>query len=125
MNDMTPPTCECPAETCLGRVACAVVRRAEGYVVPLKKTIKLKRASFDPTTGKKIAEEEVLADGVEEIYVPGDLRAAAYYLNNRAPDRWRDNPTDTQSQGTAGGVVILPDVVSTPEPTPDTPEEEG
>ena len=106
----------------------AVLRRAEGYQIPLKKTYKLKRVSYDPTTGKKIAEEEVLEQGIEEVHVPGDLRAGAYFLNNRAPDRWREHPTDAEEMPGYGGIVVLPEVLAenqTIERNADTDEDAG
>lgn len=98
----------------------AVLRRAEGYRIPLKKTYKLKRVNYDPETGKKVSEEEVLETGVEEVHVPGDLRAGAYFLNNRAPDRWREHPVETEDTQTVGGIVVLPEVLSS-----DTDASEG
>lgn len=89
----------------------AVLRRAEGYQIPLKKTYKLKRVSYDPDTGKKVSEEEVLETGIEEVHVPGDLRAGAYFLNNRAPERWREHPTEGDEQEGGGGIVILPQIL--------------
>ena len=88
----------------------AVLRRAEGYQIPLKKTYKLKKVNYDSATGKKISEEEVLEVGIEEVHVPGDLRAGAYFLNNRAPDRWREHPNDTEEGESLSGIVVLPDV---------------
>lgn len=106
------------------RIERAVLRRAEGYRIPLKKAFKLKRVTYDPETGKKVAEEEVLEVGVEEVHVPGDLRAGAYFLNNRAPDRWREHPVDAEEAQPAGGVVILPAVLSSPRPPDDSEAEE-
>ena len=90
----------------------AVLKRAEGYQIPLKKTYKLKRVSYDPTTGKKISEEEVLETSIEDVHVPGDLRAGAYFLNNRAPDRWREHPQDTDETQSYSGIVVLPDLLA-------------
>ena len=102
----------------------AVLRRAEGYQIPLRKTYKLKRVQYDPTTGKKISEEEVLEEGIEEVHVPGDLRAGAYFLNNRAPDRWREHPMETQEVGEMGGIVVLPEIVTQGEDLSESPDAE-
>lgn len=107
------------------RVERAVVRRATGYQVPLKKTFKVKRVTYDPTTGKKIAEEEVLELGMEEVHVPGDLRAAAYYLNNRAPERWREHPSESEATTSMGGIVLLPDIITMNHQESDDEEEGG
>ena len=103
----------------------AVLKRAEGYQIPLKKTYKLKRVSYDPTTGKKISEEEVLETGIEEVHVPGDLRAGAYFLNNRAPDRWREHPQDIDETQSYSGIVVLPDLLAEDDVGDADPQEIG
>ncbi len=70
----------------------ALFRRARGYVKRLKKSVKVKRVEYDIETGKKVSEREELETGIEEEHVPADLRVCAYYLNNRAPERWREHP---------------------------------
>lgn len=89
------------------RVEDAICRRAEGYKVELKKTLKVKRVDYDPDTGKKTCEREELLPGVEEIHVPGDVRAAAYFLNNRSPDRWCEHPS-TAEEDEPTGIVEIP-----------------
>ncbi len=88
----------------------AICRRAKGYKVSLKKTLKVKRVDYDPDTGKKTCEREELLPGVEEIHVPGDVRAAAYFLNNRDPERWCEHPNTTEEGGESGGIVEIPAV---------------
>jgi len=90
----------------------AICRRAKGYKVSLKKTLKVKRVDYDPDTGKKTCEREELLPGVEEVHVPGDVRAAAYFLNNRAPDRWCEHPNTGEEAGESGGIVEIPAVVA-------------
>lgn len=90
----------------------AICRRAKGYKVSLKKTLKVKRVDYDPDTGKKTCEREELLPGVEEVHVPGDVRAAAYFLNNRAPDRWCEHPNTSEETGEGGGIVEIPAVVA-------------
>ena len=90
----------------------AICRRAKGYKVSLKKTLKVKRVDYDPDTGKKTCEREELLPGVEEVHVPGDVRAAAYFLNNRAPDRWCEHPNTSEEAGESGGIVEIPAVVA-------------
>ncbi len=107
------------------RVERALVRRACGYKVALKKTHKLKRVEYDPGTGKKVAEVETLVPGTDEVHVPGDLRASTYWLNNRDPLHWREDPSadDADAPSTAGkdpttgGVVEIAAVFS-PDPPP-------
>ena len=94
------------------RVEDAICRRAEGYQVELRKTLKVKRVDYDPETGKKICEREELLPGVEEIHVPGDTRAAAYFLNNRDPERWCEHPNNAEDGGEVAGIVEIPAVDS-------------
>ncbi len=70
----------------------ALFRRACGYEIPLRKTYKVKCTEYDSVTGKKLSEREELQTGIEEEHVPADVRVGAYYLNNRAPARWREHP---------------------------------
>ncbi|MBQ9781032.1 MAG: hypothetical protein IJW00_08815 [Clostridia bacterium] len=92
------------------RVEDAICRRAEGYKVELRKTLKVKRVDYDPDTGKKTCEREELMPGVEEIHVPGDVRAAAYFLNNRDPERWCEHPNTAEESGELSGIVEIPAV---------------
>lgn len=74
------------------RVEDAMYRRARGYKVAVKKTYKVKRVEYDPDTGKKTLEREELQTGLDEVVVPADVRAGAYWLVNRSPARWREHP---------------------------------
>ena len=92
------------------RVEDAIYRRARGYKVALRKTYKVKRVEYDPTTGKKISEREELETGMDEVFVPADVRAGAYWLVNRDPARWKEHPTGDDAGGTddLGGLVEYP-----------------
>ena len=94
------------------KVEDAICRRAEGYKVELRKTLKVKRVDYDPDTGKKTCEREELLPGIEEIHVPGDVRAAAYFLNNRDPDRWCEHPNTSEENGEPAGIVEIPAVIA-------------
>lgn len=89
----------------------ALYKKAVGYNVALNKTYKLKRVDYDPQTGKKIREYEELATGVEESFVPPDLRAETFWLKSRQPDRWSDRGEkghgDLESE--LFGVVEIPE----------------
>jgi hypothetical protein len=91
----------------------ALYRRACGYKIKLKKTFKVKVVEYDPDTGKKITEREDLKDGFEEVHVPADMRVGAYYLNNRAPDSWREHPREDseESEENSAGIVEWPEVI--------------
>ena len=103
----------------------ALYRRARGYKVSLKKSIKVKRVEFDSDTGKKIAEREELETGVEEVHIPADVRVCAYYLNNRDPARWREHPSEAGG-GELPGMVAFPPVEEvTFAEAEEPPQEEG
>ena len=97
----------------------ALYKKAVGYNVSLSKTYKLKRIDYDPDTGKKIREYEELATGIDENYVPGDLKAETFWLKNRQPERWSEKPIFSQGEGEGGGVVQLPEADSIDEDTED------
>lgn len=96
------------------RVEDALYRRACGYKVRLKKSYKVKTVAYDRDTGKKLEEREDLRDGFEEIHVPADVRVCAYYLNNRAPLRWREHPRGSGEESGDGMVEYPP--MEPPEP---------
>ncbi len=85
----------------------ALYRRARGYTVKVKKPYKIKEIDYDPATGRKLAERELLRTAVEEEHIPADLRMCAYFLNNRAPDRWQEHP-EPAAEPAAGGLVAFP-----------------
>ncbi len=90
------------------RVEDAIYKRARGYKIEVKKTYKVKRVEYDPDTGKKISEREELETGLDEVVVPADIRAGAYWLVNRAPDRWREHPVPDPGDAGLGGLVDYP-----------------
>ena len=91
----------------------ALYKKAIGYNVSLSKTYKLKRVDYDPDTGKKIREYEELATGIDENYVPGDLKAETFWLKNRQPERWSERSLSAQNDGdSSGGVVEIPEADS-------------
>ena len=96
----------------------AIYKRARGYKQSVKKTFKVKRVEYDPTTGKKTLEREELETGIDEIPVPADVRAGIYWLSNRAPERWGSHAggeRGSDGDGETGGVVILPELDELPE----------
>ena len=96
----------------------AIYKRARGYKQSVKKTFKVKRVEYDPTTGKKTSEREELETGIDEVPVPADVRAGIYWLSNRAPERWGTHASGERSadgETDPGGVVILPELEELPE----------
>jgi hypothetical protein len=66
----------------------ALLKRALGQIVKIKKPIKLKHKGQIP--GKGLIEEERIEYAEEEVYIPPDTTAQIFWLKNRRPDKWRD-----------------------------------
>ena len=87
----------------------ALYKKATGYNVRTNKTHKLKCVDFDPVTGKKVKEYESLAVGVDESYVPPDLKAEIFWLKNRQPYRWNEKDAVAADEAADEvGVVEIP-----------------
>jgi hypothetical protein len=55
----------------------------------------------------KVLKREV----VQTKHIPGDPRAAEFWLKNRMPDKYQDRPgPDDSDEDSKGGVVIIPAV---------------
>ena len=95
----------------------ALHRKAVGYTTPVKKTYKLKRAEYDPDSGKKILEYEELQTGIDETHVPADTRAEIFWLQNRRAKDWGQDKEEEELEG--GGVVELSPVMPPDQPPED------
>lgn len=78
--------------------ACDVVEselfeRTQGKIVKLTEEVKVRQTEYDPVSGRKIREIEDVAPLLKEVYVPADVRAQIYFLNNRRPEDWGDKRT--------------------------------
>lgn len=78
--------------------ACDVVEnelfeRAKSKTVQLTEEVKVRQVEYDPVSGRKIREIEDVAPLVKEVYVPADVRAQIYFLNNRRPEDWGEKRT--------------------------------
>lgn len=62
--------------------------RCHGKKVTVKRAFKVKRVEYDEQTGRKVREYEEIETADEEQYVPGDVGAMKYYLDNRCRKRW-------------------------------------
>lgn len=78
----------------------ALLKKAKGYNVDLKKTFKVKTIDYDPSTGKKLKEHEELITGYDEVHIPADTTAQIFWLKNRRPDKYRDKPEPTVPDNT-------------------------
>lgn len=85
----------------------------------MKRAFKVKRVEYDEQTGRKVREYEEIETADEEQFIPADVRAMIYYLDNRCRGRWSSKPEPEATDG--GGVLIIPDVM----PVPAIPEEES
>lgn len=87
----------------------AYLRRITGY-----DTIE-RRTEFavmtDPDTGKrtKVAVKEI----EQTRHIPGDARAAEFWLTNRQPDKWKHRPdAEAADKDDSTGVIMMPEVKS-------------
>ena len=69
----------------------ALFKRTQGYTVELKKTFKVKETLYNEN-GRKIADKERLEVGIDEQYISPDTTAQIFWLKNRKPEQWRNNP---------------------------------
>lgn len=72
-----------------------LLKKALGYVMTVKKPMKLK--SKKQLSGKATIEEERIEYADEEIYIPPDTTAQIFWLKNRRPEKWRDRPEASQN----------------------------
>ena len=75
----------------------ALLKRALGQIVKVKKPIKLKHKGQIP--GKGLIEEERIEYAEEEVYIPPDTTAQIFWLKNRKPGRWRDKVESAPDAG--------------------------
>jgi phosphotransferase system HPr-like phosphotransfer protein len=82
----------------------ALQQKALGYTVAVKKVYKCREIQYSPE-GKKISEADVVREGVDEVYVPADMRAQSFWLKNRRPERWRDKADHTAEESARVEIV--------------------
>ena len=68
----------------------ALLKRATGYTVTIKKPIKVKTKR--QLKDKGTIEEEHIEFVEEETYIAPDTTAQIYWLKNRRRDKWSDKP---------------------------------
>lgn len=71
----------------------ALLKSALGFSETIRKPFKLKKTQYNDS-GKKVKEEEYIEYANEDVYVPPNVTAQIYWLNNRKPERWRNKPKD-------------------------------
>ena len=75
------------------KVESELFERTQGKIVKLTEDTKVRRIEYDPMSGHKLREFEEIEPVEREIYVPADVRAQIYFLNNRRPEDWGDKRT--------------------------------
>lgn len=63
-------------------------KSAQGQTITLKKPIKVKEEKQVQGKGKVVTERIEYVD--EEIFIPANVTAQIYWLNNRKPEQWRN-----------------------------------
>lgn len=66
----------------------ALLNKAMGFKVTVKKSYKVKDVEYD--NGRKVKESERIEMVDEEQYIPPDTTAQIFWLKNRKPAEWRD-----------------------------------
>ena len=72
----------------------ALYKSAQGYMVTVKKPIKIHVIEYASGTGRKKREYDKIVQGEEEQWIPGQVTAQIFWLKNRKLDKWRDKPVD-------------------------------
>ena len=87
----------------------ALLKKALGFRVQVKKTFKVKKVEYNKQ-GRKIKEEEQLESGYDEVYFPPDLGAQCFWLKNRNPEEWRDKRHEIEDEVEEEAVIQLTQV---------------
>lgn len=73
----------------------ALLKKALGFTITLKKPIKLRTKK--QLKDKGTIEEERIEYADEEVYIPPETAAQIFWLKNRRPDKWRDKPAEVNN----------------------------
>lgn len=87
----------------------ALFERAVGLKTVVKKPIKVKEVIYED--GKRVKEIERIEYGEEEVFVPPDVTADKFYLENRVPERWRNAKAPDDDERKLG-VIMIPEVAN-------------
>lgn len=90
----------------------ALYKKATGFIQEVIKPMKIRRADYDPETGKKICDYDEIVYVKDQVYIQPDTTAIKYYLSNKQPDKWREKVEHViDKEEEIGGVIILPPVM--------------
>ena len=90
----------------------ALLNKALGFKVTVKKSYKVKDVEYD--NGRKVKESERIEMVDEEQYIPPDTTAQIFWLKNRKPAEWRDkqNIEHTGKDGETLKVELTGDIAT-------------
>lgn len=87
-------------------------KKCTGFFQEELKPMKIRKAEYDPETGKKICDYDEIVYVKNQIYVPPDIVAIKYYLSNRLPGKWREKVDHTiETDEGIYGVIEIPAVL--------------
>ena len=92
------------------KVEAALYKSATGFKETVQKAFKVRKASFDSQTGRKVAEWEEIIQGEDEIYVQPNVLAQQFWLANRRRDKWSYKPSEESTETDFSGIVEIPAV---------------
>lgn len=78
--------------------------RTEWTEKQVERWYKLKKITYDPKTGRRRKEEEILEMRYETQMTPPDTTAMIFWLTNRMPDKWK-NKQDVRAEGEIGAQI--------------------
>ena len=76
----------------------ALLKSALGYTIKVKEPIKVKVEKMKPGIGRVVEERVEMVE--REVSVPPNVTAQIYWLNNRRPERWRNQPQTVEDTST-------------------------
>lgn len=93
----------------------SLIKMVNGYGYTEQTAIKVKTERYDPDTGKKtLTTEEVMVVDLQK-WQPADVKAAIFFLKNRAGKRWKEKQiievNDLKKSGIKFTFEKLPDAV--------------
>ena len=93
----------------------ALLKKAMGYNVKIKKVFKVKDVIYE--NGKRVRETERLETAEEEMHVPADTTAEIFWLKNRQKEKWRDKvEVANAGNGINNQIINIADLLNNPKP---------
>lgn len=87
-------------------------KKCNGFIKEVIKPMKIRKAEYDPETGKKIYDYDEIVYVKDQVYVQPDTAAIKYYLSNRLPEKWREKMDHTiEADESIYGVIEIPAIL--------------